>query len=35
MGLSDYRIETAVAVSDLDRAKHFYEDGLGLVRGEE
>jgi catechol 2,3-dioxygenase-like lactoylglutathione lyase family enzyme len=35
MGLSDYRVEAAMAVADLDRAKHFYEDQLGLVRSEE
>jgi catechol 2,3-dioxygenase-like lactoylglutathione lyase family enzyme len=34
MGLSDYRVEAAMAVSDLDRAKRFYEDRLGLVRRE-
>jgi catechol 2,3-dioxygenase-like lactoylglutathione lyase family enzyme len=35
MGLSDHTVEAAMAVSDLDRAKGFYEDQLGLVRGEE
>jgi catechol 2,3-dioxygenase-like lactoylglutathione lyase family enzyme len=35
MGLSDHRVEAAMAVSDLDRARHFYEDQLGLVPGEE
>ena len=35
MGLSDCRVESAVAVSDLDRARRFYEDGLGLVPGEQ
>jgi catechol 2,3-dioxygenase-like lactoylglutathione lyase family enzyme len=35
MGLSDYSVEAAMAVSDLDRAKHFYEGQLGLVPGEE
>jgi catechol 2,3-dioxygenase-like lactoylglutathione lyase family enzyme len=35
MGLSDYTVETAIAVSDLDKAKDFYERALGLVRGEE
>jgi catechol 2,3-dioxygenase-like lactoylglutathione lyase family enzyme len=35
MGLSDARVEVAIAVSDLDRATAFYEQGLGLVRGEE
>jgi catechol 2,3-dioxygenase-like lactoylglutathione lyase family enzyme len=35
MGLSDCRVEALVAVSDLDRAKHFYEHQLGLVPGEQ
>jgi catechol 2,3-dioxygenase-like lactoylglutathione lyase family enzyme len=35
MGLGDYRVEAAAAVSDLDRAKHFYQDQLGLVPSEE
>jgi catechol 2,3-dioxygenase-like lactoylglutathione lyase family enzyme len=35
MGMSDYTVEAAMAVSDLDRAKRFYEDQLGLVPGEE
>jgi catechol 2,3-dioxygenase-like lactoylglutathione lyase family enzyme len=35
MGLSDHTVEAAMAVSDLERAKSFYEDQLGLVRGEE
>jgi catechol 2,3-dioxygenase-like lactoylglutathione lyase family enzyme len=35
MGLSDYRVEPALAVSDLDRARRYYEDRLGLVPGEE
>jgi catechol 2,3-dioxygenase-like lactoylglutathione lyase family enzyme len=35
MGLSESTVETAIAVSDLDRAKDFYERRLGLVRGEE
>jgi catechol 2,3-dioxygenase-like lactoylglutathione lyase family enzyme len=35
MGLSDCRVEAAMAVSDLDRARRFYEDQLGLVPGEE
>ena len=30
MGLSDYTVEAAVAVSDLTRARDFYERGLGL-----
>jgi catechol 2,3-dioxygenase-like lactoylglutathione lyase family enzyme len=35
MGLSDYSVEAAMAVSDLERAKRFYEDQLGLVPGDE
>jgi catechol 2,3-dioxygenase-like lactoylglutathione lyase family enzyme len=35
MGLSDSRVEAAMAVSDLDRARRFYEDQLGLVPAEE
>ena len=35
MGLSDCRVEPGLAVSDLDRARHFYEHQLGLVSGEE
>jgi catechol 2,3-dioxygenase-like lactoylglutathione lyase family enzyme len=35
MGLSDCRVEALLAVSDLDRAKRFYEDQLGLVPGED
>ena len=35
MGLSDCRVDALVAVSDLERAKHFYEDALGLTGGEE
>jgi catechol 2,3-dioxygenase-like lactoylglutathione lyase family enzyme len=35
MQLSESVVEAVVAVSDLDRAKRFYEDELGLVRGEE
>jgi catechol 2,3-dioxygenase-like lactoylglutathione lyase family enzyme len=35
MGLSDYEVETLLAVSDLDRARRFYEHQLGLVPGEE
>jgi catechol 2,3-dioxygenase-like lactoylglutathione lyase family enzyme len=31
MGLSDYTVEASVAVSDLERARDFYERGLGLV----
>ena len=35
MGLSDCRVEALLAVSDLDRAKRFYEQQLGLVPDEE
>jgi catechol 2,3-dioxygenase-like lactoylglutathione lyase family enzyme len=35
MGLSDSRVEAVIAVSDLDRARRFYEDQLGLAPGEE
>jgi catechol 2,3-dioxygenase-like lactoylglutathione lyase family enzyme len=35
MGLSDYRVEAVMAVSDLERAKRFYQDQLGLVPAEE
>jgi catechol 2,3-dioxygenase-like lactoylglutathione lyase family enzyme len=35
MGLSDCRVEAALAVSDLERARHFYEHQLRLVPGEE
>jgi catechol 2,3-dioxygenase-like lactoylglutathione lyase family enzyme len=35
MGLSDCTVEPAIAVSDLDRARHFYEDQLGLTPGEQ
>jgi len=34
MGLSDHTVEAAMAVSDLDKARRFYEDQLGLVPGE-
>jgi catechol 2,3-dioxygenase-like lactoylglutathione lyase family enzyme len=34
MALRDFRIETAIAVSDLDRARHFYEDQLALAPGD-
>ena len=34
MGLRDCRVQAVLAVSDLDRAKRFYEDRLGLVPGE-
>ena len=33
MGLSDSPVSTAVAVSDIDRAKEFYEGKLGLSGG--
>jgi catechol 2,3-dioxygenase-like lactoylglutathione lyase family enzyme len=32
--LSDCRLEALLAVSDLDRAKRFYEDQMGLAPGE-
>ena len=35
MGLSDCRVEAAAAVSDLERARRFYEEGLGLSPGEQ
>ena len=35
MGLSDSRVQALMAVSDLDRARRFYEDQLGLAPGEE
>ena len=35
MGLSDCRVEAGLAVSDLERAKRFYEHQLGLGPGEE
>jgi catechol 2,3-dioxygenase-like lactoylglutathione lyase family enzyme len=31
MGLSDCRVDALLAVSDLDRARSFYEQQLGLV----
>jgi catechol 2,3-dioxygenase-like lactoylglutathione lyase family enzyme len=31
MGLSEYKVAAAVAVSDMDRARAFYEEKLGLV----
>jgi catechol 2,3-dioxygenase-like lactoylglutathione lyase family enzyme len=34
MGLSDCSVQAALAVSDLERAKRFYEDRLRLVPGE-
>ena len=35
MGLSDGRVVAAVAVSDMDRARDFYEGKLGLSGGED
>jgi catechol-2,3-dioxygenase len=35
MGLSDCRVEAAMAVADLARAKRFYEEQLGLAPSEE
>ncbi len=35
MGLSDSRVGALMAVSDLDRARRFYEEQLGLVPGDE
>jgi catechol 2,3-dioxygenase-like lactoylglutathione lyase family enzyme len=37
MGLSDHKVQVVIAVSDLDRAKRFYGDqlGLGLAEDEE
>jgi catechol 2,3-dioxygenase-like lactoylglutathione lyase family enzyme len=34
MGLSDHTVEAAMAVSDLDRARRFYEGQLGLAPGD-
>jgi catechol 2,3-dioxygenase-like lactoylglutathione lyase family enzyme len=34
MGLSDHTVEAVIAVSDLGRARHFYEQQLGLAPGE-
>jgi catechol 2,3-dioxygenase-like lactoylglutathione lyase family enzyme len=34
MGLSDYSVAPAIAVSDADKAKEFYEGKLGLTGGE-
>src|SRR5918992_412332 len=33
MGLSDSRVEPAIAVSDMEKAKEFYEGALGLSGG--
>jgi catechol 2,3-dioxygenase-like lactoylglutathione lyase family enzyme len=35
VGLSDCRVAAGLAVSDLGRARRFYEHQLGLVLGEE
>jgi catechol 2,3-dioxygenase-like lactoylglutathione lyase family enzyme len=35
MGLTDCRVQAMVAVSDLDAARRFYEQRLGLAPGEE
>ena len=35
MGLKDCRVGALLAVSDLDAARRFYEDQLGLVPGEQ
>jgi catechol 2,3-dioxygenase-like lactoylglutathione lyase family enzyme len=35
MGLSDCSVQALLAVSDLDKARRFYEHQLGLVPGEE
>jgi catechol 2,3-dioxygenase-like lactoylglutathione lyase family enzyme len=35
MGLSDSQVESTIAVSDMDRAKAFYEGKLGLSGGED
>jgi catechol 2,3-dioxygenase-like lactoylglutathione lyase family enzyme len=35
MGLRDSRVQALLAVSDLDRARRFYEEQLGLVPDEE
>jgi catechol 2,3-dioxygenase-like lactoylglutathione lyase family enzyme len=35
MGLSDCSVEAVLAVSDLGRARRFYEEQLGLVPGDE
>jgi catechol 2,3-dioxygenase-like lactoylglutathione lyase family enzyme len=35
MGLKDSQVEAAVAVSDLDRARDFYEGRLGLEPGDQ
>jgi catechol 2,3-dioxygenase-like lactoylglutathione lyase family enzyme len=35
MGLSDSPVESTIAVSDMDRAKQFYEGKLGLSGGDD
>jgi catechol 2,3-dioxygenase-like lactoylglutathione lyase family enzyme len=35
MGLRNSRVQALLAVSDLDRARRFYEERLGLAPGEE
>ncbi len=35
MGLRDFRVQAVLAVSDLARARSFYEDRLGLEPSEE
>jgi catechol 2,3-dioxygenase-like lactoylglutathione lyase family enzyme len=35
MGLKHCRVGALMAVSDLGRARHFYEDQLGLVPGDQ
>jgi catechol 2,3-dioxygenase-like lactoylglutathione lyase family enzyme len=35
VGLSSYRVTAAVAVSDMGRAREFYEGALGLSGGED
>jgi catechol 2,3-dioxygenase-like lactoylglutathione lyase family enzyme len=35
MSLSDSRVEAVIAVSDMDRAKQFYEGQLGLSGGDD
>jgi catechol 2,3-dioxygenase-like lactoylglutathione lyase family enzyme len=34
MGLNDHSVEAVIAVSDLERARHFYERQLGLAPGD-
>ena len=33
MGLSEYKVAAGLAVSDMDRAREFYEGKLGLLVG--